>query len=253
MIIKRFKTVFVSDTHIGMRYANTKAFLKFLKSFDCDTLYLVGNIIDGWSLKRRWKWNKINTKIIKEIIDKHTKGTKIIFIPGNHDEFFRKFLDLQLYSKGMNNFKIVDEDIFYSVDGKKYLIIHGDQFDSVMVKQKWLAKIGDIAYDAMFGLNYILNLIRWLLGKPYWSIAQWSKDTVKGIVNFINKFERLLTNYAKENQCDGVICGHIHHAVIKNVNGIKYINCGDWVESLTAITEDFNGEISILEWDNQNV
>ena len=247
--IIKYKTVFISDTHIGMKYANPKALLQFLRSFECDTLYLVGDIIDGWSLKRKWRWHKVFNKIIKEILDKQQRGTNLVIIPGNHDEFLRKFLYVKFYGLNLGHIKIVDEDIFEAVNGNKYLVTHGDKFDSVMVKQLWLAKIGDIAYDLVFHLNYVINVFRWLVGKPYWSLAQWCKDTVKGIVNFINKFEILLVQYAKETNCDGVICGHIHHAIIKDIDGIEYINCGDWVESLTAIVENYEGEIKILEWE----
>lgn len=246
-MIKQYKTVFISDSHLGMRRADTKSLLSFLKSFECETLILVGDIIDGWALKRKWRWPKINNKIVKEIIKKKINGMKIIYVPGNHDSFMRKFIN------DHNDIIITNEYVFTSIIGKKYLVIHGDKFDIVMNNAKWLALFGDILYDVTFYLSDIIKFIRWIMGKKEWSLAQWCKDSVKDVVSFIDKFEMLLTKYAKENECDGVICGHIHHAVIKNINEMDYINCGDWVESLTAIVENFDGKLNIIKWEkNEN-
>jgi UDP-2,3-diacylglucosamine pyrophosphatase LpxH len=236
----KYKAVFISDIHLGMKFINAESLLTFLHSFECEELYLVGDIIDGWNFSKN-KWTKTQTKIVKNIIERIRSGTKVFYVPGNHDEFMRK------YAGQYSNFIIEDELIYKSISGKRFLVVHGDLFDVVMIKAKWLAFIGDFLYYMLFSFNKLLNFFRWVFGKEYWSLAQYGKEKIKNVVSFIGKFENLLIDHANSFDCDGVICGHIHHAVIKDIQGKIYMNCGDWVESCTAIVEDYEGNFRMIK------
>ncbi len=217
--------------------------LDFLRFHDADTIYLVGDIIDGWKLKNGWYFPQSHNDVVQKLLRKVRKGARVIYVPGNHDEFFRDFLGLTF-----GGVEVYDTAIHETADGKKFLVIHGDYFDMVVRHAKWLAFMGDWAYTFALGINTYLNMIRRRLGLTYWSLSAWAKLKVKNAVNFIGKFEETLAAEAKRYKVDGVICGHIHHAAHRDIGGITYINTGDWVESCTAIVENYDGSMEIIRW-----
>ena len=245
--MEMYRTIFVSDLHLGTKFADAKSFLDFLKNTESKSLYLVGDIIDGWAIKRKVKWKQSHSDVIQKLLRKARKGTKIHYIPGNHDEFLRSFLPLVLG----DNITISNEAEYEDVKKRRYLITHGDFFDAITMTKKWIAVLGDYGYDLLLHLNAPIRKIRRLLGiKKEWSLSKYVKDNIKSSVNFITDFENILSNYVKQKGYDGVICGHIHKAEIKDINEIRYLNCGDWVESCTALVETMDGEWKILEWKN---
>jgi len=240
-----YKSIFISDVHLGTKFSNAKMLLDFLKNNESDNLFLVGDIIDGWAIKRKFIWPQIYSDVIQKILKKAKKGCNVTFITGNHDEFLRPFVPIALG----NSLNIKNEFEYYSILGKKYLIVHGDFFDSITMTKKWLAILGDYGYDFLLNLNQLLNIVRFKLGaKSRWSLSKYVKDNVKQSVLFITDFERTLIKHAKCKGYDGIICGHIHKAQMKIINNIEYLNCGDWVESCTAIVEAFDGEFKIINW-----
>lgn len=240
---RRFRTMFISDVHLGTRGCQAERLLDFLKHHDADTIYLVGDIIDGWALKSGWYWPQAQNDVVQKILRKGRKGSRIIYIPGNHDEFLRSY-----YGTHFGGIEVVEQTIHESADGKKFLVIHGDIFDLVVQNARWLAHLGDKAYDLAIALNRYLNLFRRMFGVPYWSLSKWAKMKVKNAVNYIGAFEDTLVNEAERHNVDGVICGHIHTPAIRNDFGTQYLNCGDWVESCTAIVEHEDGRFEIIEW-----
>lgn len=240
---KHYRTIWISDVHLGTKDCQAELLIDFLKYNDSQTLYLVGDIIDGWQLKKSWKWQQSHNDVVQKILRKARKGTDVIYVPGNHDEAARDYTGLDF-----GGIQIRQEAEHTTADGKRLLIIHGDEFDGVMQYAKWLAHLGDRLYMWALALNRHLNKIRRALGKPYWSLSQYLKHKVKNAVNFITQFESILADAAKRRGFDGVICGHIHQAELKNYDDIIYGNCGDWVESLTALVEEENGELKIIYW-----
>lgn len=247
MLVKKYKSIFISDVHLGAKMSQADMLLDFLKTVECDTLYLVGDIVDGWALSKNFYWPQTHNDVIQKILRRARKGEKIIYLPGNHDEFLRSF-----GHHDFGNIELVNSIIHVGVDGKKYLVMHGDQFDLVINKMKWLAHLGTRAYDIMIALNVFVSQCRKTFGLPYWSLSAWAKYKVKQAVNFIGEFEVNLTQYAKSKNADGLICGHIHHANIRDIDGLTYINCGDWVESLTAVVEHMDGSWELIKWKNKN-
>jgi UDP-2,3-diacylglucosamine pyrophosphatase LpxH len=245
--VNKYRSVFISDVHLGTQACQADMLLKFLKTFECEKLYLVGDIIDGWEMHKKMYWPQSHNDVIQKILRKGRKGSEIYYIPGNHDEFLRSF-GLQLFG----NINLVPDTVHISPTGKTYLVIHGDQFDVVVKNAKWLAHVGSWAYDVAISLNIIINKARQLFGMPYWSLSAWAKYKVKSAVNFIGNYEESLSNFAKSKNVDGIICGHIHHANMTEMNGIKYINCGDWVESCTAIVEHYNGTLELVRFANES-
>jgi UDP-2,3-diacylglucosamine pyrophosphatase LpxH len=245
MLKTKYKTLFVSDIHLGTKASQTTQFLEFLKTIDCDKIYLVGDIIDGWSMSRTKYWSQQHNDTIQKLLRQARKGTEIVYIPGNHDEFLRHFCDK---SFRFGNIRLVDDDIHITSSGKKYLIIHGDQFDTIIRNAKWVTKLGSWAYEMSINLNIAVNFIRKIFGLPFWSLSSWVKYKVKKAVNFIGAYEETLSNYAKYRGVDGVICGHIHHPNITMINGVEYLNCGDWVESCSAIVETLDGNFELIKW-----
>jgi len=239
----RVRTLFLSDIHLGTRGCQADKLLEFLRVFDADLIYLVGDIVDGWQLKTGWYWPQAHNDVVQKILRKARKGTRVIYIPGNHDEFLRDF-----YGTHFGGIEVIESVVHRTADGRRYLVIHGDLFDVVIRHARWLALLGDKAYDLAIWLNTHFNAVRRLLGLPYWSLSQWAKLKVKNAVNFIGAFERALSNEARRHAVDGVICGHIHHAVIRRDNELLYVNCGDWVESCTAVVEQFDGRLEIVDW-----
>ena len=246
--MQQYRSVFISDIHLGTRSCQAENLLEFLKTFDCNKLYLVGDIIDCWYMQKNIYWPQTHNDVIQKILRKGRKGTDIIYLPGNHDEIIRNFGD-----HFFGNVTITSQTIYIDAQNKPILVIHGDQFDVVMKNAKWLAHLGSWAYDVAMLANIFVNRIRRFFNMPYWSLSAWAKYKVKTAVNFIGDYESTLSNYAKSIKVEGVICGHIHHANITNINGITYMNCGDWVESCTALVEHLDGTWEVIKWKDTNV
>lgn len=239
----QYRTIFISDTHLGTPRAQTGLLLDFLRASESKTLYLVGDIIDNWSLRKQWYWDQNHNDVIQKILRKARKGTRVIYIPGNHDEQFRDFANLR-----MARVVVLKESIHVGLDGKRYLVLHGDKFDGVVLHAKWLAHLGDTAYELAMGLNVQVNRVRRFFRLPYWSLSAYLKHKVKKAVEFISNFETAVVRDARERGCQGVICGHIHTPEMRVIDGIQYMNDGDWVESCTALVEHLDGRWEILDF-----
>lgn len=237
------RAIFISDLHLGTTGCQASALLDFLKTYSSEQLYLVGDIIDGWQLRRRWYWPQAHNDVIQKLLRKVRKGCKVIYVPGNHDEFAREFL-----GHSFGGIEIVEEAVHETIDGRKFWVIHGDYFDGVIQCAKWLAYVGDNLYEFTLKLNRYLTSLRTRLGLPYWSLSQYLKYKVKTAVNYVLSFEQAVAAEASRRGLNGVICGHIHHAEIRDINGVTYCNDGDWVESLTALVEHFDGSIELIHW-----
>lgn len=238
--MKRYRTAWISDVHLGTRGSNSQSLLEFLRDNEFDTLYVVGDLIDVWQLRRGIYWPQEHNDVIQKILRKGRKGTQVIYIPGNHDEFIAGFFG----SYGAVN--IQPRAIHTAADGKRLLVIHGHELDTVVQNIRWLAYIGDAGYQLLLRLNGPVNHIRRLLGFGYWSLSACAKKNIKNAVSFIGRFEESIVRYSRDYAVDGVICGHIHSPVIRTIDRIDYYNTGDWVESCSALVEDFNGRISLL-------
>jgi len=243
---RRLRTLFLSDIHLGMRACQADRLLDFLKYHEAETIYLVGDIVDGWALKSGWYWPQAHNDVVQKLLRKARKGARIIYIPGNHDEFLRDY-----FGTHFGGIEVVDQALHEGADGKRYLVIHGDLFDLVVQNARWLAHLGDKAYDIAILLNRVIATIRKPFGMPYWSLSQWAKHKVKNAVNYIGAFEKTLASEARRQGAEGVICGHIHSAAIRDEHGIRYLNCGDWVESCTAIAEHDDGSFEIITWTHE--
>lgn len=241
------RTIWLSDIHLGTRDCKADLLLDFLRKYDAEKIYLVGDIIDGWSLRRKWYWPASHSTVVQKFLRKSRKGARVIFIPGNHDEFLRSYIDLEA-----GDIKLLREDIHITADGKKLLVMHGDEFDSVIAYARWLTHMGDYTYMQLLKINRWLNHMRQKMGLSYWSLSAKVKQKVKQAVQIISDFEYYLADIAKRRQVDGVVCGHIHHAEIKKVGSILYCNDGDWVESCTALVEWFDGRLEIIYWVNHS-
>ncbi len=239
----RFRAIWISDTHLGTTGCQATRLLDFLRCTESDYLYLVGDIIDGWQLRRRWYWHQTHNDVVQKVLRKARKGTEVVYIAGNHDEAVRHFLGV-----AFGGITIRDEAIHRTARGLRLLIIHGDFFDGVVQYAKWLAYLGDWLYTLTLRLNHHFNALRARLGLPYWSLAQFLKHKVKNAVSYITAFEQAVAAEARARNFDGVVCGHIHKAEIRSIDGILYCNDGDWVESLTALVEDRDGELRIVQW-----
>ncbi|HEX2100521.1 MAG TPA: UDP-2,3-diacylglucosamine diphosphatase [Candidatus Synoicihabitans sp.] len=242
----RFRSIFISDVHLGFRGCSANYLLDFLHSVEADTLYLVGDIVDLWSLKRSFFWPQEHNDVIRTILGKAKAGTRVVYIPGNHDSVFREY-DGMVFG----NVEIRREIVHENADGRRFLVLHGDEFDSVIKASPLLEALGNRAYALILRLNRYVNFLRRQLGFPYWSIAAFLKHKVKNAVTYIANFERALADEAKRRGLDGIICGHIHRAEITDIDGVVYCNDGDWVESCTVLTEDFDGRMSLLRWTEQ--
>ncbi|HXZ47932.1 MAG TPA: UDP-2,3-diacylglucosamine diphosphatase [Usitatibacter sp.] len=239
----RCRAIFISDVHLGTLSCQAERLLDFLRHTDSDDLYLVGDVIDGWQLKRRWYWHQSHNDVIQKVLRKARKGTRVTYVAGNHDEALRHVIGV-----AFGGIEIRAEAEHVTADGRRLLVIHGDLFDAVVQQAKWLAHAGDSLYVAALKLNRWLNHWRAKLGFPYWSLAQFLKQRVKNAVSYIGKFEDALAHEARRRGFDGVVCGHIHKAEIRDIGGILYCNDGDWVESLTALVEMHDGELRIIDW-----
>ena len=240
-----YRSVFISDVHLGTRGSRTDFLIDFLGSVQCDHLFLVGDIVDGWRLRKSWYWNAAHDEVLRLVLGHARSGAAVTYVPGNHDEIFRNWLPLGLEVAGI---KLMAETSHVTAAGLRLLVIHGDQFDSVVRYAKFLALLGDQAYTAALSVNRVFNLARRRLGYPYWSLSQWLKRQVKGAVGAIDRFEAAVAQHARSQGFDGVVCGHIHHAEMREIGGILYLNDGDWVESCTALVEHHDGRLELIDW-----
>lgn len=245
MFYMNYRSIFVSDIHLGTKFSQAELFLDFMKENESENLYLVGDIIDGWAMKRKFRWAQSHSDVIQKVLRKARKGTNVYYVTGNHDEFLRSFLPILLGDK----LQVVNETDYTSVDGKKYYVTHGDFFDSITMTKKWLSHLGDIGYGLLLNVNHLFQFFRKLFRiNRYWSLSKYVKDNIKSSVSFITDFETVLADHAKHKEYDGIICGHIHKAEMRMIDGIEYKNTGDWVESCTALVETHSGEWKIINW-----
>lgn len=245
-IKKHYRTIAISDVHLGTKDCKAEALNNFLKHNTCETLYLVGDIIDGWKVaQNRWRWKQSHTNVIRRVLGHAKRGTRVVYVAGNHDEFLRPLIP---YGIGFGMVEVVNQAEHIGIDGRHYLVTHGDLFDGITRITPWLSFLGDRLYDFVLNLNSKFNWIRHRLGFGYWSLSRYLKYRVKKAVDFVFQFEVNLATYCRKKGYDGVICGHIHHAEIKEINGVTYMNDGDWVESLTALVEHHTGAWEIVTW-----
>ncbi len=242
--ILTFKSIFISDVHLGTVGCQANKLLEFYKHTRSENLYLVGDIFDIWALKKSFFWPQEHNDVIQKTLRKARHGTKVKYIIGNHDEIFRKFVPINF-----GDVELINKCIHETVDKKKYVVIHGDQWDGVMKYAPWLSKVGAIAYNLLLRLNNLVNFIRNIFGKEKWSLAKFLKNKVKNAVKYIGDYEKTVSSYGKKKNVDGIICGHIHKASNQNFDGVNYLNCGDWVENCTALVEHLDGKMEIIKWD----
>jgi UDP-2,3-diacylglucosamine pyrophosphatase LpxH len=236
------RTAWISDVHLGTRTSNAAALLSFLKDYELETLYIVGDLIDGWQMQRGIYWPQEHNDVIQKLLRKARKGTRIVYIPGNHDEFVAGFCG------AYGDIAIQKQAIHLTADGRRILVIHGHELDTVVQNARWLAFAGDLGYQFLLGLNPLINFFRRRLGLGYWSLSAYAKKRVKDAVNFIGEFEAAIVRYAQQSGVDAVLCGHIHNAGIRQIGAVTYYNCGDWVESCSALVENFDGEMELLSF-----
>ena len=240
---RHYRTVFISDVHLGTRGCQAELLLDFIRHMDCDTLYLIGDIIDGWKLRSGWHWPQSHNDVVQKILRLARKGVKVIYVPGNHDDRVRDFVGVHF-----GGVIVARDAIHQAADGRRYLVLHGDEFDGVVQHARWLAIVGDYAYRALIVANTLFNRVRRRLGFGYWSLSAFLKSRVKNALQFVENFEAAVAGEARRRGVDGVICGHIHKAEMRDIDGIAYINDGDWVESCTALVEHADGRLELLEW-----
>ncbi len=243
----KVRTVWISDLHLGTPGCQAEPLLDFLRSVECETLFLVGDIIDGWQLRRSWYWPQAHNDVVQKLLRKARKGTRVCFVPGNHDEFARKYL-----GHNFGGVDVVRDAVHTLANGRRLWVTHGDHFDGVIQCAKWLAYVGDWAYELTLRINRHLNSLRARLGLPYWSLSRYLKLKVKRAVSYVGDFEAAVAREARARGVQGVVCGHIHHAEIRDIDGVLYCNDGDWVESLTALVEHADGRLEIIEWSAQS-
>jgi UDP-2,3-diacylglucosamine pyrophosphatase LpxH len=244
MLTTKYKSIFISDIHLGSRGCKAEELCSFLKHNTSENLFLVGDIIDGWRLRRKFFWRQSHTNVIRRFLTASKRNTRVVYITGNHDEDFRM---LSPFSFG--NIELYNHFRYKAVNGKTYMVIHGDLFDGVLrTRLKFLYHVGDFVYEQLLRVNNLLQKIRSALGLSYWSLSAYLKNKTKEALSYLNDFEDLITDYCKKKHADGVICGHVHHPAIKMINDVEYMNDGDWVESCTALVEHHDGKWEIVEW-----
>jgi UDP-2,3-diacylglucosamine pyrophosphatase LpxH len=239
----KYRSIFISDVHLGFRGCQADYLLDFLRSTESRRLYLVGDIVDLWAMQNGVYWPETHNAVVREVLDKARTGTKVIYVPGNHDDVLRDHLGADF-----GNLAVRDEVVHMTADGQRFLVLHGDRFDSVVQSGPWLAKLGARAYDHLLALNGLVSRVRRLLGLRYWSLAGYLKQRVKNAVSYIGNFEQAVALEARRRAVDGMICGHIHHAEVRAIDGVLYANCGDWVESCTALVEHHDGRLELMRW-----
>jgi len=238
-----FRTVFISDVHLGSPAANCDPLIDFLRSIRCDTLYLVGDIIDVWSLKQQFFWPPAHNTIVRRIMKMARRGTRVVYIPGNHDEMFRDYVGLNF-----DGIEVARKALHETADGRRLLVMHGDEFDQVVQFNPWLARFGARAYERLIRINALVNRARRRFGYPHWSLAGYLKHRVKNAVQYIGAFEDAVVTAARREGVDGLVCGHIHHPEMREIDGVLYCNDGDWVESCSALVERADGRLEVLRW-----
>ena len=241
--MSHYKSIFISDIHLGTRGCQADSLCSFLKENTADNLFLVGDILDGWRLKKRWYFPQSHANVIRRILTSAKRGTNVYYILGNHDEGFRKYLNFNI---DIGRIQVSNRLDYIGDNGKKYLVVHGDMFDQIMITKKWLMHIGDTLYQILIWTNTKFNKIRGLLGMQYWSLSKWLKHHTKQALNYVYKFEENVAQYCRRRGYDGIICGHIHTAGIRDIDGIEYMNDGDWVESCSALVEHNDGKWEII-------
>ena len=240
----KFRSIFLSDIHLGTRGCQASRLTDFLREHESEYLFLVGDIVDFWAMSRSIHWTPAQNTVVQKVLRRARHGERVILIPGNHDETLREYV-----GTSFGDIRIVQEHIHIAADGRRYLVLHGDEFDQVTRHHRWVAVLGDIAYNVLVWINAWLSWVRRTLRiSGYWSLAGYAKRRIKSAVSFIFDFEDSVIHAARERGLDGVICGHIHSATIREVSGLTYINCGDWVDSCTAIVEHFDGRMELIEW-----
>ena len=239
----RLRSVFISDTHLGSRDSRATELLQFLASVEVDYLFLVGDIIDFWSLRKTFYWPQPHNDVLRAILGKAREGAQVVYVPGNHDENMREFC-----GSAFGNLKIRRKYVHATADGREFLIMHGDEFDAAVKCSRWLAHLGSFFYECVLRANRGLNVCRRALGLPFWSLAGYVKLRLKNAVRYVEAFERAAANAAEERKLDGIICGHIHRAGVREIDGVLYCNDGDWVESCTALVEEMNGRLCVWTW-----
>ncbi len=239
---RRFRTVFLSDLHLGNHWCRARDLAQFLSLFSCETLYLVGDIVDGWKLRQRSRWPQSHNKVVRKLL-KISRDTRICYITGNHDDFLDEF---DGYHFG--NIEICRQALHRTADGRRFSVLHGDEFDTVVKYHRWVARLGDLAYDAAMGVNAGLNALRSWIGMEYWSLSDYLKHKVKDMVSVLSDFESAVLKETTRAGTSGIICGHIHHPALRSLRSITYANCGDWVESCSALVEHLDGQLEILRW-----
>lgn len=240
---RHYRTIWISDVHLGTRDCAAAMLIDFLDSTDSETLYLVGDIIDGWAMKRRFYWPALHNDVVRRILKRAKRGARIVYIPGNHDEMFRQFTGLNF-----GGVEVRRKAMHTTADGRRLLVLHGDEFDAIMLSHRWLAFAGSFAYTALMRCNHVVNRARSRLGLPYWSLSKTAKHRVKNAVAFISRFEDAVARQADARGVDGVVCGHIHHAEVRGIGDVTYYNDGDWVEGCTALVEHHDGRMEVLHW-----
>ncbi|HIJ39224.1 MAG TPA: UDP-2,3-diacylglucosamine diphosphatase [Rhodospirillaceae bacterium] len=241
--LKEYRAIWISDVHLGTKGCRAEFLLDFLRVTESDYIYLVGDIIDGWRLKRGWFWPQAHNDVVQKLLRKARKGCRVIYVPGNHDAFARDYV-----GNSFGSVEVVEEAVHLTADGRRLLVLHGDEFDGIVCYARWLAVLGDNAYTLALHLNRWFNQLRRWMGYPYWSLSAYLKDKVKNAVKFIGDYENTVMEAARHRGVDGVVCGHIHHAMIRTAGNQLYANCGDWVESCTALVEHFDGRLEIIHW-----
>ncbi len=240
----KVRSLFLSDIHLGTRACQADQLLDFLREYSSDNIFLIGDIVDFWAMNRSIHWSSAQNTVVQKLLRRARHGERIVFIPGNHDEVLREYCGILF-----GDIEVASELVHETVDGKRYLLIHGDVFDQVTRHHRWVAILGDAAYNLLVRINHTLSWMRRKAGIPgYWSLAGFAKRKVKTALNFIFDFEESAVHHARERGLDGVICGHIHWAMIRDIGGCTYVNCGDWVDSCTAIVEHMDGRLELIAW-----
>ena len=244
---RRYRTVWISDVHLGTRGCNATLLIDFLRAIDCETLYLVGDIVDGWRLRKGWFWPDSHNEVVRRLLKMAHRGTRVVLIAGNHDEMLREYAGLSF-----GGVELALEAVHLTADGRRLLITHGDSFDGVVLYARWLAFLGDKAYCLLLRANIVVNAVRRRFRLPYWSLSSYLKKRVKNAVAYVCNFEDAVAREARSRGFDGVVCGHIHCAEIRMIGDVTYYNDGDWVESCTALVEDAQGALSLVDWSEES-
>ena len=238
------RAIFISDVHLGTRACQAESLLAFLRAHESEYLYLLGDIIDFWAMNRSVQWAGAHNTVVQKVLRRARHGCKVFFIPGNHDEALREYAGV-----AFGDIRVESEWIHETLDGRRYWLVHGDEYDQVTRHHRWVAVLGDVGYNALVRINLVLSRVRRLLRRPgYWSLAGYAKQKVKKAVSFIFDFEDAVAHAAAQRGVDGVVCGHIHSAADRRIGNVRYLNCGDWVDTCSAIVEHFDGRIEVVHW-----